>query len=100
MRTAAEKIAQRYGVETVNVLTGFKYIGEVIGKLEAQGRAGAAGMQKVADVMKFVIADGSVVIRPSGTEPKLKVYISITAENNELAAQAEEAVRLDLEKRI
>ena len=36
----AEKIAAKYGVETVNVLTGFKYIGEVIGKLEAEGRAG------------------------------------------------------------
>ena len=30
----AEKIAARYGVRTVNVLTGFKYIGEVIGRLE------------------------------------------------------------------
>lgn len=34
----AEKIALHYGVETVNVLTGFKFIGEVIGKLEKQGR--------------------------------------------------------------
>ena len=34
----AEKIAEHYGLETVNVLTGFKFIGEVIGKLEAQGR--------------------------------------------------------------
>lgn len=34
----AEKIADHYGVETVNVLTGFKFIGEVIGRLEAQGR--------------------------------------------------------------
>ncbi len=30
----AEKIASHYGVRTVNVLTGFKFIGEVIGKLE------------------------------------------------------------------
>ena len=35
----AEKIAAHYGVETVNVLTGFKFIGEVIGRLEKQGRA-------------------------------------------------------------
>lgn len=34
----AEKIAEHYGVETVNVLTGFKFIGEVIGKLEQQNR--------------------------------------------------------------
>lgn len=30
----AEKIASHYGVKTVNVLTGFKFIGEVIGRLE------------------------------------------------------------------
>ena len=36
----AEKIAEHYGVETVNVLTGFKFIGEVIGRLEKDGRAG------------------------------------------------------------
>lgn len=34
----AEKIAASYGVETVNVLTGFKFIGEHIAKLEAEGR--------------------------------------------------------------
>ena len=34
----AEKIADSYGVETVNVLTGFKFIGEVIGRLEQAGR--------------------------------------------------------------
>ena len=30
-----EKIAQKYNCELINVLTGFKFIGEVIGKLEA-----------------------------------------------------------------
>ena len=35
----ADKIACSYGVTTVNVLTGFKYIGEKIGQLEAQGHA-------------------------------------------------------------
>ena len=34
----AEKIAQKYGVRLINVLTGFKYIGEQIGKLEKQSR--------------------------------------------------------------
>ena len=33
----AEKIAKAYGVEMVNVLTGFKFIGEKIGELEAKG---------------------------------------------------------------
>ena len=33
----AEKIAAKYGVQTSNVLTGFKYIGEQIGLLEKKG---------------------------------------------------------------
>ncbi|MFR3752799.1 MAG: hypothetical protein ACLTW9_11900 [Enterocloster sp.] len=34
----AERIALHYGVETKNMLTGFKFIGEQIGVLEAKGR--------------------------------------------------------------
>lgn len=37
----AERIAAHYGVRTVNVLTGFKYIGEQIGMLEKQGKQDA-----------------------------------------------------------
>lgn len=35
----AEAIAADYGAEVINVLTGFKYIGEQIGLLEAKGQA-------------------------------------------------------------
>lgn len=35
----AEKVAAKYDAEIHNVLTGFKYIGDVIGKLEAKGEA-------------------------------------------------------------
>lgn len=34
----SEKVAKKYGVKTVNVLTGFKYIGELIGLLEKEGK--------------------------------------------------------------
>lgn len=34
----AEKIAEHYNVQTINVLTGFKFIGEVIGKSEKEGK--------------------------------------------------------------
>ena len=37
-----------------------------------------------SDVLKFELADNiSIVIRPSGTEPKLKVYISVVASTKE-----------------
>ena len=195
----AERIAQSYGVKTVNVLTGFKYIGEQIGILESLGREdsyifgfeesygylsgtyvrdkdgvdaaflicemfayyksqgvslweklqslyaaygyclntqhsytfeGAAGflkMQKImerlralkmviagktivecldyskgldglpkSDVLKFVLEGNcSVVIRPSGTEPKMKMYISVSAENVERAKEEEKRIADD-----
>ena len=197
----AERIAAKYGVETRNVLTGFKFIGETIGRLEAEGRAdryifgfeesygylsgsyvrdkdavdaaflicemfawyrsrgvsllerlealyaefgyclntlhsyefeGAAGFEKMqaimramrgeietlggrrierrldyapgldglpkSDVLKFLLEGGaSCVVRPSGTEPKLKVYISVTAPDRASAAGEEAALAADLE---
>lgn len=191
-----ERIATRYGVKTINVLTGFKFIGEQIGFLEKQGKKdsyifgfeesygyltgtyvrdkdgvngaymicemfayyatqgislldklnelygeygyclntlhsykfeGASGVAKMqgimkrfrneicegstfagmkivamldfseglnglpkSDVLKYML-DGScsVVVRPSGTEPKLKTYISVSAETKEDAQKIE-----------
>ena len=197
-----EQIAAHYGVRTINVLTGFKFIGEQIGLLEKQGKAdsyifgfeesygylsggyvrdkdgvngaylicemfgyyatqgislldklnelyqnygyalntlhsyefdGSAGfakMQKImekfhqevgagkaihafggkeiqtvldyskgldglpkSDVLKYLLADHcSVVVRPSGTEPKLKTYISVSAPDHASAAALEEKI--------
>ncbi|MPM13462.1 Phosphoglucomutase [bioreactor metagenome] len=199
----AEEIADHYSVETINVLTGFKFIGEVIGRMEAEGREkdyicgfeesygyltgtyvrdkdavnaafmicemfafyktrgisllqkldeiystygyclntlhsyefpGSSGMAKIqaimadfhkgvdtiagqnvertedylpglnglpkSDVLKYFIVDGSVVIRPSGTEPKLKTYISVTATDKEAAEKIEAAITADLEEKL
>lgn len=196
----AEKIAAHYGVETVNVLTGFKYIGEVIGRLENEedyicgfeesygyltgsyvrdkdgvnaafmiaemfafyktrgvslteklagiyrsygyclntlhtySFPGSAGMEKMSeimaafhrrlamiggervlgtedfslglyglpksDVLKFRLENSSVVVRPSGTEPKLKTYISVTANDRQQAEAIEKRLAADLEKRF
>ena len=189
----AEKIAENYGVKTINVLTGFKFIGEQIGLLESkqaedsyifgfeesygyltgtyvrdkdavngacmicemfsfyksqsisliqklnelfdkygycmntlhsfefEGSAGFEKMQNImqtfrelvgnhlqidsfanksikevldykegigglpkSDVLKYILDDdSSVVIRPSGTEPKIKIYISVSASTKE-----------------
>ena len=188
-----QQIAENYGVKTVNVLTGFKFIGEEIGRLEKQGKAdsyifgfeesygylsgsyvrdkdavdgaflicemfayyktrgislldkldelykkygyclntlhsyefeGSAGLEKMqnimasmrndmpeiggikvvkvndylkgidglpkSDVIKFYLeGNGSVVVRPSGTEPKMKVYVSISAADEATAKAME-----------
>ncbi|OUP26977.1 phospho-sugar mutase [Faecalibacterium sp. An192] len=203
-----EQIADHYGVRTINVLTGFKFIGEQIGLLEKQGKAdsyifgfeesygylsgsyvrdkdgvnsaclicemfsyyatqgislldklnelyqvygyrlntlhsyefdGSAGFAKMQSIMKTFHADVgpgkkvdsfagkkiekaldysqglnglpksdvlkylleghcSVVVRPSGTEPKLKTYISVSAESREKAEAMEKEVVKELEK--
>lgn len=41
----AQRVASHYGVETVNVLTGFKFIGEQIGLLEKAGRRGGLSLR-------------------------------------------------------
>ncbi len=194
------RIAEKYGVRTIDVLTGFKFIGEQIGLLEAQGKEdsyifgfeesygylsgsyvrdkdgvngaflicemfafyktqgisilekleelyakfgyclntlhsftfeGSAGFEKMqsimakfrsgveqfggktvqtvfdyseglnglpkSDVLKYIL-DGncSVVVRPSGTEPKLKAYVSVSAEDKETAMRIEEGIVADL----
>ena len=198
----ARKICDKYGVQTVDVLTGFKYIGEQIGALEAKGEAerylfgfeescgylggayvrdkdgvyasllvaelaaylkargeslashldaiysehgyaknslysyafgGAEGFAKMQSIMErlrggitdlaglkvkevedyekgikglpvsnvlrfFLEGDCSLVVRPSGTEPKLKIYISVTAEGEETATELTAKVRSAVEK--
>ena len=57
----------------------------VIGKLDFAD--GIDGLPP-ADVLKFAFDGGSVVVRPSGTEPKLKVYITVSAADKASAEAA------------
>ena len=59
--------------------------------------AEGAGVVPRADVLIFRLAGGRVVLRPSGTEPKIKCYIEITetaAGRSLAAARAAAAARL------
>ena len=53
---------------------------------------GRDGLPK-SNVLKFLLEDGcSVVVRPSGTEPKLKLYISVSAPDKSGAEAVESAI--------
>ena len=51
-----------------------------------------------SDVLKYLLDCGSVVVRPSGTEPKLKAYISVTANNKEEAWEIERKINQEMNK--
>ena len=47
-----------------------------------------------SDVLRFWLEDGSrIMVRPSGTEPKLKVYIDVVSREGELAQRRDDAAQ-------
>ena len=59
---------------------------------------GLDGLPK-SDVLKFLLEGNcSVVVRPSGTEPKLKTYLSVTADSMEEAIEGEKQICEELDR--
>lgn len=59
---------------------------------------GQDGLPK-SDVLKYLLEDNcSVVVRPSGTELKLKTYISVSAKNKDVAVEQEKKFAEELKR--
>ncbi|MFI3169210.1 MAG: phospho-sugar mutase [Faecalibacterium sp.] len=59
------------------------------------------GALPCANVLKFVLTDGSwVAVRPSGTEPKIKIYYSVKAKTPALARLAFEELQAILKREL
>ena len=53
------------------------------------------------NVLRFVFEDNSfIAIRPSGTEPKYKIYYSLKAKNKEDALNKFEAIQKEISEKI
>ena len=61
---------------------------------------GLDGLPK-SNVLKFILEDNcSVVVRPSGTEPKLKTYLTVSAATKEAAQEQEAILNADIKQYI
>ncbi len=63
-------------------------------------KEGIKGLPK-SNVIKIFLKDGSwVAVRPSGTEPKIKVYYSVKAKNEQRAKSRLEELRSNIKKAV
>ncbi|MDO4961405.1 MAG: phospho-sugar mutase [Eubacteriales bacterium] len=90
---------------------GFNKMQEIIGSFRKGAQSfGGKKVEKVFDyaegldglpksnVLKYILEDNcSLVVRPSGTEPKLKFYVSVSAADKAAAALLTDKIRAELE---
>lgn len=90
--------------------SGAQRIGELMEIFRSKGASLVDGVAEVKDyapgidglpkenVLKYIFTDGSwMAMRPSGTEPKLKIYFSIRGESEKLARERYQGIRDVLE---
>ncbi len=90
--------------------SGAQRIGELMEIFRSKGASLVDGVAEVKDyapgidglpkenVLKYIFTDGSwMAMRPSGTEPKLKIYFSIRGESEKLARERYQGIRNILE---
>ena len=117
---ALDEIYVKYGyyLDSLSSFTlkgedGAKRIEELMKLFRADGKKIFTGIEKVLDyslgiddlpkenVLKFIFTDGSwIAVRPSGTEPKIKVYFSIKEKSKEQAEFRFSSISEKIEKII
>ena len=115
-----EEIYDKYGYfldkldsYTLKGIDGVERIASIMKEMRTNGASLFEGIDTVydytvgvgdlpkADVLKFVFADSSwIAIRPSGTEPKIKVYYSVRGDNKDEASRVLETRRAIINKLI
>ena len=98
---------------TLKGIDGVEKIQAIMAQMRTQGKTLMDGIEIVydyekgvddlpkSDVLKFIFNDGSwIAIRPSGTEPKIKVYYSVRGENKDEATKVLTARRAIINKII
>jgi phosphoglucomutase len=100
---------------TLNGITGLEKIKRIMDHFRTTGLEEIAGLKVVkckdynkgidglpkSNVIKFILEDGSwVASRPSGTEPKLKFYIGVSAESSEYSISKCREIKTYLEESI
>lgn len=79
----------------------FADVHQTLDGLDGQRLHAGFGALPKSNVLKYYLADGSwAAVRPSGTEPKIKVYYSIKAENKPQAEKKLSEMRKTLQRRI
>lgn len=79
----------------------FEHTTRVIDYSEPREAESGFGLLPVSNVLKYILEDGSwIAIRPSGTEPKIKIYYSINGPDKEKTEKRFVEIQKNIQHRI